>query len=423
MRRARELSAIDVRRLTKPGRHAVGGVPGLLLEVRAGGARSWVLRTLVRGKRAEFGLGPYPAVSLADARRQAGELWQRARAGEDILAERYALRQQRQAAARGEAPPGSFEAVAEQWLAEVHASRVTAGHVALTRERLRKFVYPVFGACPIGDIEPPDVLAMLRRITARGTLETARRVKFACGQVFRYGVALGLCKRDPTADLRGALPVPATRHHAAITEPGEFAELLRAIDAYRGHPLTQAALKLSALLFLRPGELRRLRWEWVDLDRAQICIPSDAMKRPKADKLTGRPHVVPLARQALAILREVRALSGDSAFVFPAAHTSLRPMSENTVLFALRRLGYSGEEMTAHGFRAAARTLAVERIGVAPEVVEAQLAHAVPDALGRAYNRTQYLEQRRELMQRWADYLDRLREGAQADADAVEVAA
>jgi integrase len=256
------------------------------------------------------------------------------------------------------------------------------------------------------------LLACLRRVTARGAIETAHRLKDACGQVFRYGIAIGACTRNPAADLRDALPPVPARHLAAIVDPKHAAELLRAMGEYAGHPVTRAALALSALLFLRPGELRQLEWAWVDLDAAMLTIPAALMKRRKDQKAIGAPHLVPLAPQAVALFKELQPLTGHGRFVFPSLLTGERPMSENTVNTALRRMGFDRQTATAHGFRAMARTMAAERLGIAPEVIEAQLAHAVSDSLGRAYNRTTFLDQRRELMVKWADYLDRLREGA-----------
>jgi integrase len=230
--------------------------------------------------------------------------------------------------------------------------------------------------------------------------------------VFRYGIATGVCPRNPAGDLRDALPPVLARHHAAVTEPKRAAELLRAMSDYVGHPVTRAALGLSALLFLRPGELRQLEWAWVDFDAASVTIPAALMKRKKVDKVNGAPHLVPLAPQAVAIFNELLHLTGHGRYVFPSLLTGERPMSENTVNTALRRMGFDRETATAHGFRAMARTMAAERLGVPPEVIEAQLAHAVDGALGRAYNRTTFVDQRRELMVKWADYLDRLRNGA-----------
>lgn len=259
-------------------------------------------------------------------------------------------------------------------------------------------------------------MSALRRVEARGAYETAHRIKDACGQVYRYGIATGVCQHNPAADLKEALrPVP-TRHHAAIVDPKQGGQLLRDMMAYTGHPVTRAALALSALSLLRPGELRQLEWSWVDFDQALVTVPGELMKRKKADKGNGVPHLVPLPPQAVAILKELHPLTGAKRYVFPSLHTGERPMSENTVNVALRRMGYDRETMTAHGFRAMARTMIAERLGIAPEVIEAQLAHAVSDSLGRAYNRTQFLEQRRDMMNQWADYIDRLRDGAQVIA-------
>ena len=239
-------------------------------------------------------------------------------------------------------------------------------------------------------------------------------MKDACGQVFRYGIAIGACTGNPAADLRDALRPVQTRHHAAIVDPVQAGKLLRDVMDYEGHPVTRAALKLSALLLLRPGELRHMEWAWLDLDAAMLTVPPEVMNRKKADKRDGPPHLVPLAPQAVAILRELLPLTGDEGrrYVFPGLLSVERCMSENTVRCALRRMGYANGDMTAHGFRAMARTMSAERLGIAPEVIEAQLAHAVGDALGRAYNRTTFINQRRDMLAKWADYLDRLRDGA-----------
>lgn len=258
------------------------------------------------------------------------------------------------------------------------------------------------------------MLACLRRVEARGAIETAHRAKDACGQVFRYGIAIGQCKSNPASELRDAMRPVVSRHHAAIVDPVEAGKLLRDAMAYEGHPVTRAALQLSALLLLRPGELRHMEWAWIDFDGATLTVPAEVMKRKKADKADGPPHLVPLAPQALTILTDLQPLTGGEGrrFVFPSLLTGERCMSENTVRGALRRMGYSNDEMTAHGFRAMARTMIAERLEIAPEVIEAQLAHAVSGSLGRSYDRTQFLDQRREMMIRWADYLDRIRKGA-----------
>jgi integrase len=394
---------------------------GLVFEARPTGAGWWRLRYWIDSKEGMLSLGTYPETGLRDARDKRDEARKLIAAGGDPgaarktdKAERAQVREALALADAGLPGPGTFEHVAREWLTTVHEAKVSAGHAERTRIRLEQDAFPWIGRRPIGELEAPEVLQCLRRVEARGAIETAHRIKDACGQVFRYGVAIGACQRNPAADLRDALrPVPA-RHHAAIVDPVGAGKLLRDVMAYEGHPVTRAALKLSALLLLRPGELRHAEWAWIDLDGATLTVPAEVMKRKKADKLDGPPHVVPLAPQALAILRDLQPLTGGEGrrYVFPSLLTGERCMSENTVRGALRRMGYGNDDMTAHGFRAMARTLIAERLCVAPEVIEAQLAHAVGDALGRAYNRTQFLEQRRDMMAKWADYLDRLREGA-----------
>lgn len=388
---------------------------GLLFLCRPDGVGWWRLRYWLAGRENRLSVGTYPTITLAAARQRVAAARKLIAEGRDPGEQRKADKQRgaalaeaREIEAAGGAPVGSFESVAREWLDKVHAHKVTDDHAARTRARLEQNVFPFIGRDPINEIEPPTLLRALRKIEARGAIETAHRVKDACGQVFRFGIAAGYCDRNPAADLRDALqPVP-TRHHAAITDPNRGGALLRDLMAYSGHPVTCAALRLSALLMLRPGELRQMEWAWLDLDAAVLTVPSETMKRKKADKVNGAPHVVPLAPQAVAILRALQPLTGQGRYVFPSLLTRERCMSENTVRGALRRMGYSNDEMTAHGFRAMARTLIAERLGIAPEVIEAQLAHAVPDALGRAYNRTQYLDQRRDMMGRWADYLDSL---------------
>ncbi len=393
---------------------------GLCLDVRPTGAGWWRLRYWRDGKEGMLSVGTYPATGLREARAKADAIRKLIEAGGNPSAQRKEAKRQREAravaekaVADGEAAPGSFEAVALEWWAAVHTAKVSEGHAERTLIRLRNDVFPFIGARPIVEIEAPELLAVLRKIEERGAIETAHRAKDACGQVFRYGIAAGHCTRNPAADLRDALkPVP-TRHHAAIVDPKKGGELLRDLMAYNGHPVTRAALMLSAMLLLRPGELRQMEWAWIDFDAATLTIPGEMMKRKKADKANGVPHMVPLAPQAVAVLRELQPLTGGGRYVFPTLYNAERPLSENTVNLALRRMGYDRETMTAHGFRAMARTMIAERLGVAPEVIEAQLAHAVGDALGRAYNRTTFVEQRRDMMAKWANYLDRLRDGAQ----------
>ena len=402
----------------KPKRISDGA--GLYLEARPTGAGWWRVRYRSGGKEGMLSLGTYPDISLNTARARRDESRQSLAAGIDPSDARKA--EKSAAAARAEAKTladagmpgvGTFEHVARDWLATVHEAKVSAGHAERTRIRFEQDAFPWLGRRAIAAIEAPELLACLRRVTARGAIETARRLKDACGQVFRYAVATGECTRNPAADLRDALPPVPTRHLAAIVDPKGAAELLRAMGDYAGHPVTRAALALSALLFLRPGELRQLEWTWVDLDGATLTIPAALMKRRRDEKANGAPHLMPLAPQAVAIFEDLRPLTGHGRYVFPSLLTGERPMSENTVNVALRRMGFDRETATAHGFRAMARTMAAERLGVDPQVIEAQLAHTVPDALGRAYNRTTFADQRRKLMTKWADYLDRLRDGAQ----------
>lgn len=392
---------------------------GLVLEARPNGVGWWRLRYWIAKREGMLSLGTYPEVSLKDARQRRDEARKLIATGADPSdtrkAEKVERARQMEVLAMAEAGlpgPDTFEYVARDWLMTVHEAKVSPGHAERTRIRFEQDAFPWLGRRPLAEIEAPELLAILRRVTARGAIETAHRLKDACAQVYRYGIATGACKRNPAADLKDALPPVPARHLAAITDPKHAADLLRTMGNYAGHPVTRAALALSALLFLRPGELRQMEWAWIDFDAATLMVPGETMKRTKDGKATGPAHLVPLAPQAVAILRDLHPLTGHGRYVFPSLLTGERCMSENTVRGALRRMGYSNDDMTAHGFRAMARTMAAERLGIAPEVIEAQLAHAVGDALGRAYNRTTFAEQRRELMVKWADYLDRLRAGA-----------
>jgi len=392
---------------------------GLLLIARPDGVGWWRLRYWMATRENRLSLGVFPEVGLAAARQRRDDAKRLIADGIDPSEARKAekaVQVQAQEVAQlqeaGKPLPGTFEAVAREWWNTVHSAKVSEGHAARTLTRLEQDAFPWIGGRRIAELRAADVLACAQRVVKRGAIETAHRLKDACGQVFRYGVATGLCERNPVVDLRDALPPVPARHLAALTNPSDVAKLLLAMEGYHGHPVTRSALLLSPLLFLRPGELRHLQWGWIDWETASLTIPSELMKRKKADKATGLPHIVPLATQTVALLRELQPLTGAGRFLFPSLTSGERAMSENTVRSALRRLGYGNDEMTAHGFRAMARTMLAERLGVAPEVVEAQLAHSVPDALGRAYNRTQFVEQRRAMMQAWADYLDRLKAGA-----------
>jgi integrase len=381
---------------------------GLGLEVQPSGAKWWRLRFRVDGKERMLSLGTHPEVSLKDARERREQVRRDLAAGIDPSAKRKAEKE-----TRTELAANTFEAVAREWHKAVHTAKVSEGHAARNLLRLEQDAFPWFGALPIADITAPKLLEALRKVEARGAIETAHRVRQVCGQVFRYGIATGRCERDPAADLRDTLQPVIVTHHAAILDPKQVGALLRAFDDYQGMPTTRAALKLAPLVFLRPGELRQAEWAEFDLDAGMWTIPAARMKRTKQQKVSGAPHLVPLSSQAVAILRDLEPLTGRGRYLFPSPRGATRPMSENGVLSALRRMGYGKDEMSGHGFRAMARTLMAERLNIPEAVIEAQLAHAVKDSLGRAYNRTEFVEQRRQMMQRWADYLDSLKQGAQ----------
>ena len=279
---------------------------------------------------------------------------------------------------------------------ESHSSRVLS--------RLERDVFPHLSKRPIAQIKAPELLGVLRRLESRGILHTAHNIRGICGQIFRYAVATGRAERDPSADLRGALAPVKTINRAAITEPVKVGELLRAIDCYRGSFVVQSALKFAPLTFVRPGELRHAEWSEIDFEKAEWNIPAHKMKMKQA-------HLVPLSNQAIEILTELKKLTGEGLYVFPG-RTSSRPMSDNAILAALRNMGFEKSEMSGHGFRAMARTILDEVLQVRPDFIEHQLAHAVRDPNGRAYNRTAHLAERKKMMQTWADYLDGLKAGA-----------
>jgi integrase len=359
----------------------------------------WRMNYRFEGKQKTLALGVYNAVTLAKARKRREE-------ARELLADGIdpadAKRENKQAKAR--AAIHTFEAVARQWLAKTAADRAATTQQKITAW-LEHDLFPCIGARPISAIGPRDVLAAVQAIEDRGAIDSAHRVKQLCGQIFRYAVACGLAERDVTTDLKGALSAVPKRHHPAITEPRKVGELLRAIDGYSGHPYAVAALKLAPMLFVRPGELRAAEWAEFDLDAGEWRILGAKMKM-------GVDHIVPLSRQAVSVLRGLVPLTGHGKYVFPSIRTSDRCMSENTLNAALRSMGYSNTVMTAHGFRALARTILDEVLGERVDLIEHQLAHAVKDVNGRAYNRTAHLPARREMMQRWADYLDKLRVGA-----------
>lgn len=369
---------------------------GLFLLVTPNGGKWWRLKYRFGGKEKLLSLGVYPDVSLKDARDRRNEARRLLAEGIDPGEHRKATKTM-----KAELAANSFEAVAREWFAKYSATWVPS-HADKIIRRLERDVFPWVGAKPASEIAAPELLAVLRRIEERGALDTAHRAMQNCGQIFRYAIATGRAERDPAADLRGALPPVKQKHLAAITEPQAIGPLLRAMDAYTGTLVTKCALRLAPLVFVRPGELRQAEWAEIDLDGASWEIPAGRMKMKQ-------PHIVPLSSQAVDILRELHALTGESRYVFPGARSNGRPMSNNAILAALRRMGYDKDEMSGHGFRAMARTVLDEVLGFRPDWIEHQLAHAVRDPNGRAYNRTAHLKQRREMMQAWADYLDALK--------------
>ena len=399
---------------------------GMYLEVTPSGGKYWRMAYRFDGKRKLLALGIYPDVPLAGRKDEAlgdpdrGYWLDGARDKRDAARKQLAAgidpgeRKQADKRARKIRAADSFEVIAREWLGKYKPTWSEANAKRIDR-LFERDIFPRIGSKPIADLTGPDVLAMARRIEHRGALETAHRAIGNCGQVFRYAVATGRLTSDPTRDLRGALPPVKSTHFAAITEPKRAGELLRLIDGYSGTHIVRCALKLAPLLFVRPGELRRARWADFDLDAAEW--------RYRVTK-TDVDHIVPLPTQAVAILRDLHAYTGPKEasaagvqmrrgeFLFPSARGRGKTMSENTICAALRNLDIPKEEMSAHGFRAMARTLQDEILGFRVDLIEHQLAHAVKDPNGRAYNRTAHLPERRKNMQAWADYLDRLRSGA-----------
>lgn len=372
---------------------------GLYLLVTPSGGKSWYLKYRFEDKEKKLSIGPYPEISLEDARVKKAEAKRHIVNGIDPGVVRKAQKQ-----AKTEEKE-SFETVAREWHMKF-ASTWTPGHANTIMSRLERDLFPWIGSKPIVEIKAPELLTVLRRVESRGALETAHRIRTIAGQVFRYAVATGRAERDPSGDLKGALPQPGEKHHAAITDPKEVGPLLRAIDDYRGHFVVKCALKLAPLFFVRPGELRNAEWSEIDLEERVWNIPAHKMK-------TRQAHIVPLCDQAVQILKELKQFTGASRYVFPSGRSFTRPMSDMAILAALRRMEYDRDTMTGHGFRAMARTILDEVLHVRPEYIEHQLAHSVRDPLGRAYNRTTFLPERREMMQLWADYLDGLKKGAQ----------
>ena len=386
----------NARTVDKPLKLFDGG--GLYLLVNPNGARWWRFKYRYLGKEKLLSFGTYPDVSLKDARDRRDEARKQLAADIDPGEHRKAMKST--LAVRSE---NSFEIVAREWFAK-YSPIWAAGHSDKIIRRLERDIFPWLGGRPIAELTAPELLAALRRIESRGAIETAHRAQQNCSQVFRYAVATGRAERDPTADLRGALTSVKERHHASITDPRRVGELMRAIDGYRGSLVTKCALRLAPLVFVRPGELRKAEWIEFDLDGAEWRIPAARMKAREQ-------HIVPLAKQAVAILQDLHGLTGDKQHVFPGVRTNGRAMSENTVNAALRRLGYAKDEMTGHGFRSMASTLLNEQ-GWHRDAIERQLAHAERNNVRAAYNFAEHLPERRKMMQAWADYLDKLALGA-----------
>jgi integrase len=382
----------------RPALYRVADAHGLAIEVAPSGSMLWRLRYRFAGKATMIGLGGYPAVSLADARAKRDALRALLRDGLNPAAERRTAREAAKTAAAH-----SFEGVAREWL-DTHGRKLAPATRRKALWMLEAFVFPKIGRRPVAAITSAEVLALLRPIEAAGKIETAHRTRARVAQVFRYAIATGRAESDPVGATLGALPAPVRRHRAAVTEPAQVGALLRAVAGYNGQPTTRAALQLSALTFVRPGELRAARWSEFDFDAAEWRIPAERMKM-RAE------HVVPLAPQAVAILRELQPLTGRGQFVFPSLRHGRRCMSINTVNAALRALGFDQHTMTAHGFRAMASTR-LNELGFKPDVIERQLAHVERNKVRAAYNRAAYMDERRRMMTAWADYLDALQSGA-----------
>jgi integrase len=366
---------------------------GLFLYVTPKGGMYWRMKYRFGGKEKLLALGVYPDVSLAKARDKRDDARKLLADDIDPGEHRKVMKQ-----VESDRSANSFEFIAREWFVKYSPNWVKS-HLDKIMQRFVRDIFPWIGNKPITDVTPPVLLSVIRRIEERGALETAHRALSNCGQVFRYAIATGRAERDSSQDLKGALPPVKTKHFAAQTDPKRFGELLRTFEDYQGSLIVRCALRLAPLIFVRPGELRYAKWEDIDFDLAQWSYIVTK---------TETPHIVPLATQAIAILKELHPLTGNGIYVFPSARSDARPMSDNAILAALRRLGISKEEATGHGFRATARTLLDEVLGVRPDLIEHQLAHAVRDPNGRAYNRTAHLQERKKMMQQWADYLYQL---------------
>jgi integrase len=386
---------VNLKATGKQHKHFDGG--GLYLMVSPAGGKLWRLFYRINGKEKLLSFGKYPAISLKKARQLRDEARELIAQGGDP-----AERKKEAKAAEQELVLNTFENIAREWH-DKFKERWTEKNAKVILARMQRDIFPHIGATPIRDLKAPDLLAVARRIEARGALDYAHRALQYCGMVFRYAISTGRAEHNIVADLRGALPPAKVTHHATIIDPKEIGKLLRALDTYDGHFVVGCALKLAPLVFVRPGELRYAQWPEFNFDKAEWRIPAERMKMKEQ-------HIVPLARQTLEILRALYTINGHGQFLFPSIRTVSRPMSDNTVNAALRRLGYAKEEMTGHGFRSMASTL-LNELGWNRDAIERQLAHGERNAVRAAYNFAEFLPERRKMMQAWADYLDDLRRG------------
>jgi integrase len=372
---------------------------GLYIEVQPSGSKYWRLKYRFVGKEKRLAIGVYPKVSLKSARKAVALAKDQLGQGIDPSQAKKAKKVE-----QIQSQVNNLEVISREWHVQQSKKWSESYSVKVLRS-MERDLYPHVGTLPLDQISPPQLLAVLRRVEARGATDSAHRLKQVVGQVFRYAVATGSAQRDITPDLKGALPAAKKQHFPAITEPEEVAKLLGMLDGYQGTSTVRAALKLAPLVFVRPKELRCAEWSEIDFDKRVWRIPAGKMKM-------GVDHIVPLSTQAVDILSEQKLVTGHwGGYVFPSARSPRRPMSDNAILSAFRNMGISKEKMTGHGFRAMARTILDEVLNERVELIEHQLAHAVKDPLGRAYNRTTHLPQRFDMMQRWADYLDGLKDG------------
>ena len=371
---------------------------GLYIEIAPSGGKLWRFKYRYAGKEKRLSLGTFPTITLKEARSLKADAKKLLNEGIDPAVRKKELKENKLAASKN-----SFKAVTQEWISK-NISKWSSGNTQRVSNRLEQHVFPHIGNKSISSITAPDLLAVINRIEKTGTIYTAHKTLQNCGQVFRYAMATARTTTDPTTALKGALPPTQPKHHASITDPKKIGALLRAINGYEGNFITQCALKLAPLVFVRPGELRHAEWQEIDFYKAEWRIPAEKMKMKAV-------HIVPLSKQAIAILEDIYTVTGHGKYVFPSVRTNIRPMSENTVNAGLRRLGYTKEEMTGHGFRSMASTLLNEQ-GWHWDAIERQLAHAERNSIRAAYNYAEHLPERIKMMQHYADYLDGLANGA-----------